>query len=181
MSLSLFTQPPTGKHHIPRDTFPRNRPHFVWILTGKINPFSKRPRVSQMQLERQAAQMLAHFCTKPVWEMKIAADLQISEMRRRIIQLEEEVGKLTPRANKCNDLEERIKEQNTQLRELAKTKSDNKMLTEDNEALRKSLDEVLDALSAQYTRNVKVLNHVHQSELQQVLDNWPGDEKPEPV
>ena len=134
-----------------------------------------------MQLERQVAQMYAHFCVKPVWDMKVAADQEIVVLRKNISDMATTLDEKSQQAAQCPDLEARIKNFEKQLGNLESTESANKQLTKANETLRKSLHEELDALAAQYEKGVNVLKRVHQSELQQVIDHWPGDEKPEPV
>lgn len=84
----------------------------------------------------------------------------------------------TERETLAKKLSDQEKSYSTLSTEKNALQSRNETLENTNKSLTEAFQHEMAALTASFERKAETLKRVHESEVQQLIDNWPGDEKP---
>ena len=127
--------------------------------------------------EKKIRGLITHF---PV--SKISKELEEAK-QQAVRDRDTEINKVradasTERETLAKKLSDQEKSYSTLSTEKSALQSRNETLENTNKSLTEAFQHEMGALTASFERKAETLKRVHESEVQQLIDNWPGDEKP---
>ena len=150
------------------------------IINAKIHQLFLKRTINHMlydTTEKKIRGLITHF---PV--SKISKELEEAK-QQAVRDRDTEINKVradasTERETLAKKLSDQEKSYSTLSTEKNALQSRNETLENTNKSLTEAFQHEMAALTASFERKAETLKRVHESEVQQLIDNWPGDEKP---